>query len=165
MRGTDTGSDALLLENQLCFPLYACAKEVVRRYREPLQPLGITYTQYLVMLVLWEHGRMTERRLGRILHLESSTLAPLLTRLEKQGLIDRIVPENNERKLFVDLTDKGRTMREQAEAVPAAMRGCIPLETEELLTLKSLLCKAAACMHGSGLCPDDRPGSEAGINT
>lgn len=147
MQDTETKSDALLLENQLCFPLYACAKEVVRRYRKLLEPLGITYTQYLVMMALWEYGGMTERQLGNILHLESSTLAPLLMRLEKQGLIDRIAPESNERKLFVDLTEKGRAMKQQAEEVPAAMRGCIPLDTKELLTLKDLLCKAVTCMH------------------
>ncbi len=90
---------------------------------------------------------MTERQLGRILHPESSTLAPLLKRLENQGLIDRIAPESRERKLFLDLTEKGRAMKRQAEEVPGAMRGCIPLETEELLTLKHLLCKAVARMH------------------
>ena len=147
MQETDTKSDALLLENQLCFPLYACAKEVVRQYRKPLEPLGITYTQYLVMMALWEYGRMTERQLGRLLHLESSTLAPLLKRLENLGLIDRIAPESNERKLFLDLTDKGRAMKKQAEAVPETMGGCIPLEAEELLTLKTLLCKAVERMH------------------
>ncbi len=148
MRKTETGSDALLLENQLCFPLYACAKEVVRQYRKPLEPLGITYTQYLVMMALWEYGRMTERQLGRILHLESSTLAPLLKRLENQRLIDRLAPEANKKMLFLDLTEKGRSMKRQAEAVPEAMRGCIPLETEEMQVLKSLLCKAVERMHG-----------------
>ena len=147
MQDLETKSDALLLENQLCFPLYACAKEVVRLYRKPLEPLGITYTQYLVMMALWEYGRMTERQLGRLLHLESSTLAPLLKRLENLGLIDRIAPESNERKLFLDLTDKGRAMKKQAEAVPEAMEGCIPLEAEELMTLKNLLCKAVERMH------------------
>ena len=147
MEDMETKSDALLLENQLCFPLYACAKEVVRQYRKPLELLGITYTQYLVMLALWEYGRMTERQLGRILHLESSTLAPLLKRLESQGLIDRIAPESKERKLFLDLTEKGRAMKKQAEEVPEAMRSCIPLETEEMQTLKSLLCKAMTRMH------------------
>lgn len=147
MEDMETKSDALLLENQLCFPLYACAKEVVRQYRKPLEPLGITYTQYLVMLALWEYGRMTERQLGRILHLESSTLAPLLKRLESQGLIDRIAPESKERKLFLDLTEKGRAMKKQAEEVPEAIRSYIPLETEEMQTLKSLLCKAMTRMH------------------
>ncbi len=149
MQDEETKSGALLLENQLCFPLYACAKEVVRQYRKPLEPLGLTYTQYLVMMVLWEYGRMTERQLGRLLYLESSTLAPLLKRLEKQGLIDRISPESNERKLFLDLTEKGAAMKRQAGAVPAAMQSCIPLETEELLTLKGLLCKAVARMFES----------------
>ena len=148
MEDMETKSDALLLENQLCFPLYACAKEVVRQYRKPLKPLGITYTQYLVMLALWEYGRMMEWQLGRILHLESSTLAPLLKRLESQGLIDRIAPESKERKLFIDLTEKGRAMKRQAVEVPQAMQGCIPLETEELLTLRDTLCKAVARMHG-----------------
>ena len=147
MQETETKSDALLLENQLCFPLYACAKEVVRQYRKPLEPLGITYTQYLVIMALWEYGRMTERQLGRLLHLESSTLAPLLKRLENLGLIDRIAPESNERKLFLDLTDKGRAMNKQAEAVPKAMGRCISLEAEELMTLKNLLCKAVERMH------------------
>ena len=147
MQETESKSDALLLENQLCFPLYACAKEVVRLYRKPLEPLGITYTQYLVMMALWEYGRMTECQLGRLLHLESSTLAPLLKRLENLGLIDRIAPESNERKLFLDLTDKGRAMKKQAEAVPETMGGCIPLEAEELMTLKNLLCKAVERMH------------------
>ncbi len=147
MQDMETKSDALLLENQLCFPLYACAKEVVRQYRKPLEPLGITYTQYLVMLALWEHGRITERQLGRILHLESSTLAPLLKRLANQGLVDRIAPESKSRKLFLDLTEKGLALKAQAKEVPAVMQGCIPLETEELLTLKSLLCKAVGRMH------------------
>ena len=147
MQDVEMKSNALLLENQLCFPLYACAKEVVRQYRKPLEPLGITYTQYLVMMALWEYGGMTERQLGRILHLESSTLAPLLKRLENQGLINRIAPESRERKLFLDLTEKGRVLKEQAEEVPEAMRSCIPLETEEIQTLKALLCKAVARMQ------------------
>ncbi len=117
--------------------MYACAKEVVRRYREPLEPLGLTYTQYLVMMTLWEYGGMTEGDLGKILHLESGTLAPLLKRLE-----------SNERKLFLDLTEKGRTMKRRAEAIPCEMRGCIPLENDELHMLKSLLCKAVERMHG-----------------
>ncbi len=148
MRATAETDNPLLLENQLCFPLYACAKEVVRRYREPLEPLGLTYTQYLVMMTLWEYGGMTEGDLGKILHLESGTLTPVLKRLEKQGLLTRARLESNERKLFLELTEKGRTMRQSAEAVPCAMQSCIPLEKEELLTLKNLLCKAMERMHG-----------------
>ena len=99
--------EALKLENQLCFPLYACAKEVVRRYRKPLAELGLTYTQYIVMMVLWEFGDMSEGQLGCRLHLDSGTLAPLLKRLEKTGLIDRRRPEDDERMLMVSLTEKG----------------------------------------------------------
>ena len=128
--------------------MYACAKEVVRRYREPLEPLGLTYTQYLVMMTLWEYGGMTEGDLGKILHLESGTLAPLLKRLEKQGLLTRSRLESNERKLFLDLTENGRALRRRAEAIPCEMRGLIPLEKDELHMLKSLLCKAVERMHG-----------------
>ena len=138
--------DPLLLENQLCFPLYACAKEVVRRYRGPLEPLGLTYTQYIVMMILWEHGGMTEGELGKIIHLDSGTLAPLLKRLEKQGLIARSRPADNERTLFLTLTEEGRELKTAAETVPCAMANCIPLEDEELLQLRTLLKKALARM-------------------
>ena len=140
-------SEGLLLENQLCFPLYACAKEVVRRYREPLEPLGLTYTQYIVMMILWEYGSMTEGELGKIIHLESGTLTPLLKRLEKQGFIIRSRLESNERKLSIELTDKGLELRQQAEAVPCAKRNSIPLEEGELLQLRVLLNKAMTRMH------------------
>ncbi len=135
------------LENQLCFPLYACAKEVIRRYREPLEALGLTYTQYVVMMALWEHGGMTEGELGGKVHLDSGTLAPLLKRLEKQGLVNRIRPERDERRLFLSLTEQGEALREKALAVPSAMRGCLALEPEELLQLKQLLDKALAKMN------------------
>ena len=84
--------DNIKLDNQLCFPLYACAKEVVRQYRKPLASLNLTYTQYIVMMVLWEFGGMTEGELGKKVRLDSGTLAPLLKRLEKQGYIDRTRP-------------------------------------------------------------------------
>lgn len=138
--------DSICLENQLCFPLYACAKEVVRRYREPLDKLGLTYTQYIVMMVLWEHGSMSERELGKKVHLDSGTLAPLLKRLEKQGYIKRIRPETNERKLSLELTAEGKALREEALEVPMQMDGCIPLSNDELVELKVLLKKALSNM-------------------
>ena len=119
--------DSIRLENQFCFPLYACAKEVVRLYRKPLESLNLTYTQYIVMMVLWEFGGMTEGELGRIVHLESGTLAPLLKRLEKQGLIKRIRPEYNERKLFLKLTPDGEKLKKKALEVPCAMKNCMQL--------------------------------------
>lgn len=96
--------EAPRLEDQFCFPLYACAKEVVRQYRKPLEALNLTYTQYLVMMVLWEHGGMTEGQLGQKVYLDSGTLAPLLKRMERAGLINRIKPDGNVRKLYVTLT-------------------------------------------------------------
>lgn len=145
----DKGScyDSIRLENQLCFPLYACAKEVIRQYRKPLEELNLTYTQYIVMMVLWEFGGMTEGELGHKVHLDSGTLAPLLKRLEKQGLVNRERPKSNERKLFVSLTETGEALKEKALAVPAAMQGCIDLDLDELLQLKHLLDKAMRSMH------------------
>ncbi len=116
---------SIRLKNQLCFPLYACAKEVVRLYRKPLEKLGLTYTQYVVMMVFWEHGGMTEKELGKIVHLDSGTLAPLLRRLEKQGLVTRTRPLH----------------------VPEEMSCCISLPNEDLITLKSLLDKMMVMME------------------
>lgn len=142
-----TTYEGIRLENQLCFPLYACAKEVVRQYRKPLEELGLTYTQYIVMMVLWEHGGMTEGELGKYVHLDSGTLAPLLKRLEKQGLISRVRLAGNERKLFLSLTEEGEKLKDKAADVPEAMRGCIDLPEEELLKLKQLLDKALIRME------------------
>ena len=135
------------LDNQLCFPLYACAKEVVRQYRKPLEELNLTYTQYIVMMVLWEHGTLSESELGNKIHLDSGTLAPLLKRLEKTGYILRSRPENNERKLFVTLTEQGERLKEKATSVPYAMTGCLDLTQTELVQLKALLKKALTGME------------------
>lgn len=139
--------DCLKLDNQICFPLYACAKEVVRQYRKPLEELNLTYTQYVVMMVLWEHGGMTEKELGEIIHLNSGTLAPLLKRLDKQGYVDRIRPENNERKLYISLTKEGEELKAKAVCVPQAMQRCINLTDEELRQLRTLLDKALMNME------------------
>ena len=133
--------DCIRIENQLCFPLYACAKEITRLYRKPLKPLNQTYTQYVVMMVLWEFGRMTESKLGNKIYLDSGTLAPLLKRLEKQGYIRRERPESNERKLLISLTQEGEALKERAIKVPPAMQGCINLSENELIQLKQLLSK------------------------
>ena len=137
---------SIRLDDQLCFSLYACAKEIVRLYRKPLEKLGLTYTQYVVMMVLWEHGGMTEGELGKKVHLNSGTLAPLLKRLEKQGYINRIRKENNENRLFLSLTEQGDLLRNKAINVPREMDGCIPLSKEELCVLKKLLDKALVNM-------------------
>ena len=137
---------SICLDNQLCFPLYACAKEIIRQYRKPLEALNLTYTQYIVMMVLWERGSMTEGELGQIVHLDSGTLAPLLKRLDRMGYITRTRPDDNERRLLLSLTEAGEAMRERALSVPEAMRGCIDLSPEELLQLKRLLDKALSKM-------------------
>ena len=144
---TQSSEDSLLLENQLCFPLYACAKEVVRQYRQPLEPLNLTYTQYIVMMVLWEYGGLTEGELGKKVHLDSGTLAPLLKRLEKAGYISRVRPENNENKLFLSLTEEGSRLKEKALEVPNLMQGCIPLSEDELYLLRDLLNRALMGMN------------------
>ncbi len=142
----DAGCESIRLANQLCFPLYACAKEVIRQYRRPLEALDLTYTQYIVMMVLWEQGDMTESELGHTVRLDSGTLTPLLKRLEKQGLIVRTHPESRERKLFLSLTEKGAALKERALDVPGQMNGCIDLPAEELMQLKYLLDKALSRM-------------------
>lgn len=144
---TQTANDVPRLADQICFPLYACAKEVVRQYRQPLEALNLTYTQYIVMMVLWEHGGMTEGQLGEIVHLNSGTLAPLLKRLDKAGYINRIRPDHNERKLFLSLTEEGERLREKAKSVPAQMQGCIPLAEDELLLLRDMLNRALVGME------------------
>lgn len=141
--------ESLKLDNQICFPLYACAKEVVRQYRKPLEELNLTYTQYLVMMVFWEHGGMTEKELGERVKLDSGTLAPLLKRLEKQGLVSRIRPETNERKLYITLTPQGEQLKRKALSVPDAMRGFLNLSQDERKQLKALLDKALNMMESS----------------
>ena len=140
--------ECLRLENQICFPLYACAKEIVRQYRKPLKALDLTYTQYIVMMALWEFGGMSESELGRKVKLDSGTLAPLLKRLENQGLVNRQRPKENERMLLITLTDEGEELRKKAVEVPEAVRGCIKLTDKELIQLKSLLEKALASLEG-----------------
>ena len=138
--------ESLRLENQICFPLYACAKEVVRQYRKPLEKLGLTYTQYIVMMVLWEHGDMTEGEIGKKVHLDSGTLAPLLKRLEKQGYISRSRQDADERSLFVKLTEEGTALKNNALKVPSEIEGFLQLPKEDITHLKRILDRAVGLM-------------------
>ena len=131
--------EALRLENQLCFPLYACAKEVTRRYKPFLDPLGLTYTQYITMMVMWEKKEVRVKDLGEVLYLDSGTLTPLLKRLEQKGLISRSRYQEDERALCVCITEEGEKLRETAKSVPVGMRACIPLNDVEMLVMKKLL--------------------------
>ncbi len=149
MDTTTSTYEELRLCNQLCFPLYACAKEVVRQYRKPLEELNLTYTQYICMLVLWEFGGMTEGQLGEKVRLESGTLAPLLKRLEKSGYIKRIRPKNNERTLYISLTKEGEALKEKARDLPLTIKGCLSLETEDMNILQDILNRMLSRMDGS----------------
>lgn len=133
--------ESLKLENQLCFPLYACAKEVVRQYKPYLDEIGLTYTQYITMMVLWEHRQLSVKHLGEYLYLDSGTLTPLLKTLEKKGFVKRSRMEDDERVLMVTVTPEGIALKEQAVKVPPKMGECMPLSQEEAAMLYSLLYK------------------------
>ncbi len=133
--------DQLKLENQLCFPLYAAAREVVSRYRPFLDELDITYTQYVTMMVLWERKRATVGELGECLFLDSGTLTPLLKKLEAKELVTRTRSKEDERSLIVEITEKGMALRERAAEIPEKIAGCISLKPEEAGTLYRLLYK------------------------
>jgi MarR family transcriptional regulator, organic hydroperoxide resistance regulator len=133
--------DALKLENQLCFPLYACAKEVVRKYKPYLDSLDLTYTQYITMIVLWEYGDMNVKELGKYLFLDSGTLTPVLKTLEQKGYITRTRDDDDERVLDVALTADGMKLREQAADIPGKMGTCINLSGVEAKQLYTLLYK------------------------
>lgn len=131
--------DALKLDNQLCFPLYAAAREVVRQYHPHLAEIGLTYTQYITMMVLWEERQVSVKRLGQRLHLDSGTLTPVLKSLEQKGYITRTRSTADERVLVAALTDAGEALKEAAVEVPAKVAGCVKLEPEEAAQLYTLL--------------------------
>lgn len=134
-------NEKLKLENQLCFPLYACAKEVVRRYTPLLEPLGLTYTQYIVMMVLWEHKSISVGDMGRRLFLDSGTLTPLLKKMERNGWLSRQRSKDDERVVIVSITDTGKALQEIVSEVPVKMAQCVKLESDEALQLYTLLNK------------------------
>ena len=133
--------DALKLENQLCFPLYAASRELIKQYRPSLEALNLTYTQYITMLVLWDAGKISVKELGRRLYLDSGTLTPVLKSLEAKGLVSRSRSTLDERVLIVDCTPQGLALRDKALDVPRQIAGLIRLNKEEAETLYSLLYK------------------------
>ena len=137
----DKKYDALKLENQICFPLYACSREIIKRYKPFLDELDLTYTQYITMMVLWEKKSVTVKELGECLFLDSGTLTPLLKKLEAKGLLNRKRSEEDERSLIVTITPAGEQLREQALSIPTRVAQCSKLEPEEAATLYHLLYK------------------------
>ena len=133
--------EPLRLRNQLCFPIYLCAKELVRKYGDELNELGLTYTQYIVMMYFWEIGSSNVKELGAALLLDPSTLTPILKKLEVKGLITRKRLPEDERNLTITLTETGEAMRDMALGVPAKMYDRIGLNKQECETLRTLINK------------------------
>ncbi len=131
--------EAMKLQNQLCFPLYAAARGVVGLYTPYLKPLGLTYTPYIVFLVLWEKDGLTVGELCDRLMLDNGTLSPLLKKLQKAGYVERRRSEADDRVVVITLTEEGRALRERAKDVPAKVGGCIGLPPEKAQTLYALL--------------------------
>ncbi|MBQ9049822.1 MAG: MarR family transcriptional regulator [Lachnospiraceae bacterium] len=133
--------DCLKLKSQLCFPLYACSKEIIRKYKPFLDKFDLTYTQYITMMALWENESMNVRELGLVLFLDSGTLTPVLKKLESKGYLERKRSKEDERNLIVTVTEKGWKLREEALSIPESMSSCVNLEPEEASELYRLLYK------------------------
>ena len=131
--------DSLKLENQICFPLYACAKEVVKAYKPYLDELDLTYTQYITMMVLWEDKELRVKDVGKRLYLDSSTLTPLLKRLEEKGYVTRRRSTEDERDLIVAITESGEALKEKAVTVPERLSACIDMDPKKARALYDLL--------------------------
>lgn len=131
--------DCLKLDNQLCFPLYVCAKEVVRQYKPFLDEIDLTYTQYITMMVMWEQKELSVKELGEYLYLDSGTLTPVLKTLEKKGYIARRRSDEDERSLIVSLTESGILLRDKAVLIPGKMAKCVSLSPEDAAELYRIL--------------------------
>ena len=131
--------EAMKLNNQLCFPLYAAARSVTNLYTPWLKPLGLTYTQYIVLLVLWEHDGISVSEIGEKLMLDNGTLSPLLKKMEQAGWVERRRSTEDDRVVIITLTEAGRALRERAKEVPGKVASCIDLPPEKAQTLYVLL--------------------------
>lgn len=132
-------NEAMKLSNQLCFPLYAAARNVTGLYAPWLKPLGLTYTQYIVFLVLWEKDGISVSEIGEKLMLDNGTLSPLLKKMEQEGYVERKRSREDDRVVEITLTDKGRALQEKAEDIPLRVAGCIDLPEEKARMLYDLL--------------------------
>jgi MarR family transcriptional regulator, organic hydroperoxide resistance regulator len=131
--------DALKLDNQLCFALYVCSKEIIRKYKPILDPLGLTYTGYITLLALWEEDNVTVKDLGKRLYLDSGTLTPLLKKLEASGYIERERSSTDERNVVIKLTIQGRDLKLKAYHVPKDLICSTNIETTNSLQLLASL--------------------------
>ena len=133
--------ESLKLSNQLCFPLYACSKEIIRKYKPYLDDIDLTYTQYIAMMVLWEKKTVNVKLLGECLYLDSGTLTPVLKKLESKGYITRERSSEDERNLVVSITPEGEKLKDKALSIPPSMGSCVKLTAEEYQVLYKLLYK------------------------
>ena len=131
--------DSLKIENQLCFPLYVCSKEIVKKYTPYLEKLDLTYTQYITMMIMWEENNITVKELGKRLYLDSGTLTPLLKKLESKGYVIRNRDKSDERNVIISLTNTGLALKDKAVSVPECVSKCINLSPEEGAILYKLL--------------------------
>lgn len=138
-----TMKDQLHISEQVCFPVYAFAKEIINQYRPLLEALELTYPQYLVMLVLWEHEAQTVNQLGDKLKLDSGTLTPLLKRMETKAFVARIRSTVDERIVNISLTEKGVALKEKAACIPKQLMEAMNVSAEDLLILKNIITKIA----------------------
>ena len=136
---TSPSNDLLSLDRQLCFALYSASLAMTKLYKPLLAPLGLTYPQYLVMMVLWEHADLTVNDLGKRLQLDSGTLTPLLKRLEAAGLVQRQRDQEDERRVRITLTASGRSLKDQAQSIPPAVACQMDMTTAELMSLRTTL--------------------------
>ena len=141
MCGKKDKYNPLKLENQLCFPLYACSKEIIRKYKPYLDEIDLTYTQYIAMMVMWEKKTVNVKTLGENLYLDSGTLTPVLKKLESKGYITRERSDKDERNLVVSITDAGMELRDKAAEIPAKIGCCVRLSPEESKSLYDILYK------------------------
>ncbi|SEF44487.1 DNA-binding transcriptional regulator, MarR family [Butyrivibrio sp. Su6] len=133
--------ESLKLGNQLCFPLYACSKEIIRRYKPYLDRIDLTYTQYITMMVMWEKKTVNVKTLGECLYLDSGTLTPVLKKLESKGYITRERSSEDERNLVVSITTEGEKLRDEAISIPSSIGSCVKLSEDEAKILYNLLYK------------------------
>ena len=133
--------DCLKLENQLCFPLYACSKEIIKKYKPFLDKIDLTYTQYITMMVLWEEKEINVKNLGERLYLDSGTLTPLLKKLELKGYITRNRASNDERNLIITITKQGIDLEKKCKEIPTKISKCIDLNNKEAIELYRILYK------------------------
>ena len=134
----------LSLEEQLVFPMYLCSKEIIRKYSTLLTKLDLTYTQFIVMQYFWERKKSNVKELGKIMLLDSSTLTPLLKKLEKKGLITRNKSTVDERNLVLELTKKGKDLEKAAKSIPSKMKEICNLSEKDSETLRKLIYKLLA---------------------